>query len=141
MEQYYPNLFSPIRVRRMLFKNRIISAPLGAWVFSPDNYLFDYAISMFEEKAKGGAAAVCVGHTEINYKEEDSDGFGLYFDLNLGGTPDGDLRPLTSERIREIIGQYVDCVKKLRTCGFDMVTIHGAHGWMPAGRSPNINGR
>lgn len=211
MEQNYPHLFSPIRVRGMLFKNRIISAPLGAWVFSPDNYLFDYAISMFEEKAKGGAAAVCVGHTEINYKEEDSDGFGLYFDLrhrqgtcalttyaetlqrygchasvelnygglgmgqpqggppqkgpkgpngpkgpgkppkemeegpggpagasgvrydlNLGGTPEGQFRPLTRERIQEIIGQYVDCVKKLRTCGFDMVTIHGAHGWMPA---------
>ncbi len=236
MELKYPNLFSPLKVRGLLFKNRIISAPLGAWVFSPDNYMFDYAVSMFEEKARGGAAALCVGHTEINYHEADSDGFGLYFDLkdrkgtcaltvfaqtmqqygchasielnygglamgpegggpdggpggpegggpggpggpgggpggpgggpeggpggpeggpggpggadqvsydlNLGGTPNGRRRPLTREKIQEIIGKYVTCVEKMNTCGFHMVTIHGAHGWMPARfLSPKSNHR
>lgn len=183
MERKYPNLFSPIKIRGRVFKNRIISAPLGAWVFSPDNYTFDYAISMFEEKAKGGAAAVCVGHTEINYKDPDSDGFGLYFDLkkregtnalsifaqaiqqygahasielnyggllkgdissakfqgdhiiydlNMGEDPEGRIKPLTKERIEELISLYSVCVKKMRIVGFHMVTIHGAHGWMPA---------
>lgn len=181
MERKYPHLFSPIKIRGHVFKNRIISAPLGAWVFSPDNYTFDYAISMFEEKAKGGAAAVCVGHTEVNYKDPDTDGFGLYFDLrkregtnalttfaqavqqygahasielNYGGffkgevttaqlpgdniiydlnlyeDPNGRIKPLTKERIKEIIALYSACVEKMRTVGFHMVTIHGAHGWM-----------
>ena len=223
MEKKYPNLFSPIKVRSLVFKNRIISSPLGAWVFSPDNYTFDYAISMFEEKAKGGAAAICVGHTEVNYKDPDSDGFGLYFDLrknegtnaltifaeavqqygchasielnygglsmgppggdgpspegmdgppgegrgpgegpggppdgggpgpvgdnvsydlNMGGTPEGRVKPLTKERIKEIIGYYSTCVRKMQTVGFHMVTIHGAHGWMPAKfLSPKTNRR
>lgn len=173
----YPSLFTPIMIRGKLFKNRIISAPLGAWGFSPDNYVFDYAVSMFEEKAKGGAAAVTVGHTEINYHEEDEDGFGLYFplrgrngvaaltefakaiqchgahasvELNYGGVYNGgppgghyygpsgyiaengaEIQEMSEEKIQKTIEQYEQCVEKLRTCGFDMVTIHAAHGWLP----------
>ena len=81
MEKIYPHLFSPFKVRQFTFKNRIIASPLGAWVFSPSNYIYDYAISMFEQKALGGAAAVTVGHTEVHAEEEDTDGFGLYFNL------------------------------------------------------------
>jgi 2,4-dienoyl-CoA reductase-like NADH-dependent reductase (Old Yellow Enzyme family)/thioredoxin reductase len=87
MERKYPHLFSPYKIRNFIFKNRIVSAPLGAWVFSPRNFIFDYAISMFEEKALGGAASVTVGHTEVNAEEDDSDNFGLYFNLrNRQGT-------------------------------------------------------
>jgi len=81
VERKYPYLFSPITVRGLTFKSRLVAAPLGAWVFSPSNYIFDYAISMFEQKALGGAAAVTVGNTEVNAEEEDTDGFGLYFNL------------------------------------------------------------
>jgi len=41
----------------------------------------DYCISFFEEIAKGGAAAVTVGDTEVNSGEADVDPFGLYFNL------------------------------------------------------------
>ena len=42
---------------------------------------------MFEEKARGGAAAVTMGHTEVNAEEDDADTFGLYFNLrNRQGT-------------------------------------------------------
>jgi 2,4-dienoyl-CoA reductase-like NADH-dependent reductase (Old Yellow Enzyme family)/thioredoxin reductase len=81
MERRYPHLFSPFVVKDFTFKNRLMAAPLGAWVFSPSNYVFDYAISTFEQKAIGGAAAVTVGNTEVNAEEEDTDGFGLYFNL------------------------------------------------------------
>jgi len=87
MERKYPNLFSPYRIRGLIFKNRLMSAPVGPWVFSPRNFIFDYAISMFEEKALGGAAAVTMGHTEVNAEEDDTDNFGLYFNLrNREGT-------------------------------------------------------
>jgi len=81
MERKYPYLFSTYRVRNFIFKSRLVSSPIGAWIFSPRNYIFDYAISMFEERAKGGAAVITVGHTEVNAEEEDSDNFGLYFNL------------------------------------------------------------
>lgn len=176
MEPKYQNLFSPVRIRNVLLRNRIIGAPLGAWVFSQDNYIFDYALKAFEDIAKGGAATVCVGHTEVNAGEEDSDGFGLYFkirgnngtaamtefahairqhgcqpsiELNYGGVythghrgvcygPDGFVahdgkvvHEMTREKIQQVIGMYAECVEKMRACGFTMVTIHGAHGWLP----------
>ena len=176
MEPKYQNLFTPVRIRSVLLKNRIIGAPLGAWGFSQDNYIFDYALKAFEDIAKGGAATICVGHTEVNAGEEDSDGFGLYFkirglngtaaltefahairqhgcqpsiELNYGGVythghkgvcygPDGFIghdgkvvHEMTKEKIQQVIGMYAECVAKMRTCGFTMVTIHGAHGWLP----------
>jgi 2,4-dienoyl-CoA reductase-like NADH-dependent reductase (Old Yellow Enzyme family)/thioredoxin reductase len=81
MERKYPHLFSPLTIRHTTFKNRIVAAPLGAWTLSPSNYMVDYAISMFEAKAAGGAAEVTFGHTEVNAEEPDTDGFGLYFNL------------------------------------------------------------
>ncbi len=177
MERAYPHLFSPITVRGKLFKNRILAAPIGAWVFSPQNYIFDYAIDAFAEKAVGGAAAVTVGHTEVNNGEPDEDGFGLYFnlrgrngtaaltefaeairsrgchvsaELNYDGmnkgdkkdgefwsvsgytTPDGiKVREMDEEKIAKTIRQYADCAARLKNSGFDMVTVHGAHGWLP----------
>ena len=58
MQRNYPHLFSPFKIKDVNFKNRLVSAPLGAWIFSPRNYIFDYGLSFFEEKALGGAAAV-----------------------------------------------------------------------------------
>jgi 2,4-dienoyl-CoA reductase-like NADH-dependent reductase (Old Yellow Enzyme family)/thioredoxin reductase len=81
MERKYPHLFSPFIIRNAQFRNRIVAAPLGAWNLSPSNYIVDYAISMFEAKAAGGAAEVTFGHTEVNAEEPDTDGFGLYFNL------------------------------------------------------------
>lgn len=82
MERPYPHLFSPLTLKRgFTFKNRIVASPIGNWIFSPENYLFDYAVDHFAEKAIGGAAAVTIGHTEINYGESDSDPFGKYFKL------------------------------------------------------------
>lgn len=177
MKRAYPALFSPIMVRNKLFKNRIISAPIGAWIFSPESYIFDYAINMFEEKAIGGAAAITVGHTEINVHEPDGDGFGMYFDLrgfggtaalsefadairgkgchasielNYGGVfrpgnPEGihygpsafrmedgtTVQEMDEAKIAQTIRQYTDCAVRMKNSGFDMVTIHAAHGWLP----------
>ena len=165
MKTKYPHLFSPYEIRGITFRNRIISAPLGVWVFSPSNYIFDYAISMFENRALGGAAALTVGHTEINAEEEDTDNFGLYFNLrkregtsaltefaeavkqrgahvsiqiNYGGNygPSEFMRrnkmviPMTEAKMKQTIQQYVDAAKKMKLCGFDMLMLHGAHGWL-----------
>ncbi len=87
MKRKYPHLFSPYKIKKFVFKNRIIAAPVGVWTFSPRNFIFDYAVDMFEHKALGGAASVTVGHTEVNAEEDDADCFGLYFNLrNRQGT-------------------------------------------------------
>ena len=73
MKRKYSHLFSPYKLKNFTFKNRLLAAPIGCWNFSPKNYIFDYAISMFEKKAEGGAAAITMGHTEVNSEEDDSD--------------------------------------------------------------------
>lgn len=60
MNPYYPNLFSPLRIKNTRFKNRIFSAPnFAPWVTS-DHRPDDNFIRYYETKAKGGAASVCV---------------------------------------------------------------------------------
>lgn len=39
-------------------------------------------------------------------------------------------RELTVEEIREIVGQFADCARRVKETGFDGVEIHGAHGYL-----------
>ena len=40
------------------------------------------------------------------------------------------VRPLTEEMIEKIIGQFADAAAFVKKCGFGMITLHGAHGWL-----------
>ncbi|HHX75195.1 MAG TPA: FAD-dependent oxidoreductase, partial [Firmicutes bacterium] len=52
----YKHLFSPIVLGGQFFRNRIFNAPTGVSAFPVES-----CISYYERKAKGGAAAVCIG--------------------------------------------------------------------------------
>jgi 2,4-dienoyl-CoA reductase-like NADH-dependent reductase (Old Yellow Enzyme family)/thioredoxin reductase len=58
MNPYYPNLFEPIEIRGVTFKNRIMGAPTGISWLTAKNYPDDNFISYYETRAKGGAALV-----------------------------------------------------------------------------------
>lgn len=66
MHKKYPHIFTPLRVKNVVFRNRIFAAPnmlsLGEWDGSPSEYMISY----FSEKAKGGAAMVTVGDTPVD---------------------------------------------------------------------------
>jgi len=174
----YPLLFSPITVNGKVFKNRILSAPIGDWVFSPENYIFDYGIDFFGERAAGGCASVLVGHTEVNTGTEFEESFGLYFNLcrepqgsaalaefanavrrhgahvgvqinhsgaNINGRPGQTyyapsaaparsegvtIEEMPKEHIRYTIDRFVRCALRLKKAGFDMLMLHGGHGWL-----------
>ena len=64
----YPHLFEPIIIGNTMFKNRIFAAPTG----HPDatiegNFAEDVA-PYYEQKAKGGAAAVTLGEAIVDSK-------------------------------------------------------------------------
>ena len=62
----YPHLFSPIKVGNVVFRNRIFASPTG-WVdIKDDCTLGENAIDYYIEKAKGGAASVCVGECQVD---------------------------------------------------------------------------
>lgn len=167
MHRLYPNLFSPITIRGVTFKNRIMGAPTGSWLLYPGNYGTDYAVDYLEEKARGGCASVSIGDTEVNAGDPEQDTAGVYMDLR---SPDGTFflnqitaavhqhgakislqlnhagefagpsenqgkrgriaREMTEEEILQVIDQFGTCAARLKQTGFDIVMLHGAHGWL-----------
>lgn len=62
----YPNLFKPLRVKNVVFRNRIFAAPnmicYANWDGSPSHQMIGY----FERKARGGCAMVTMGDTPVD---------------------------------------------------------------------------
>ena len=57
----YPHLCEPLKVRGVVFKNRLFSAPQGYYNVGPEGYVNADATAYFEAKARGGMASICVG--------------------------------------------------------------------------------
>ena len=48
-----------------------------------------------------------------------------------GTRPDGlPVTPLTREQIKEIVQAYYENAKLAKLCGFEMIMVHGGHGWL-----------
>ena len=62
----YPNLFTPIRLGNVTFKNRIFSAPTSLNWGAVDGNLTPETIAYYERKAKGGAAVVTMGESIVH---------------------------------------------------------------------------
>lgn len=69
MNEYFPNLFSEMTIRNHTYRNRIQTAPtmFAQACFMPD--ISENVMRMVENRARGGAAAVCVGEVGVNARE------------------------------------------------------------------------
>lgn len=66
MTNDFPNLFSPLRLGSLTLKNRIISSPMTWPVLTSDGCLTPQAVAFYEQRAKGGAAAVTVSEASVH---------------------------------------------------------------------------
>lgn len=69
--KYYPNLFTPITVRGVTIRNRVVSSPHSCpFMFVPGvNGAYDYSddgVTYFANIARGGAAIVNTGHLGVD---------------------------------------------------------------------------
>ena len=62
--QKYPNLFKPMKVKNLLLKNRIMSAP-NMLFRTLDGRPDEYYVGYLEHKARGGAAIVTLGEANV----------------------------------------------------------------------------
>lgn len=62
----YPHLFSPMRIGKQYFRNRIFSAPTGYLNLTAQCHPTEGAIAYYERRAKGGAASVCLGECSVD---------------------------------------------------------------------------
>lgn len=76
----YKNVFSPITIKGVEFKNRIEVAPMVPCMATPEGWVTKELIEFYRPFAKGGAAIVTVGDSAINWEHAmDHEG-----QLNLG---------------------------------------------------------
>jgi 2,4-dienoyl-CoA reductase-like NADH-dependent reductase (Old Yellow Enzyme family)/thioredoxin reductase len=66
MATKYPNLFQPIKIGNLIFKNRITSAPIYNFLASYDNHITREMIEFSKPFGRGGAATVTLGCGFIN---------------------------------------------------------------------------
>ncbi|NLE09594.1 MAG: FAD-dependent oxidoreductase [Dehalococcoidales bacterium] len=78
----YPHMFSPIQIGDTVFRNRIFAAPTGVFYSDPKHRLIDETISYFERKAKGGAASVCVGDSQVDSEHSQHGRYNMFLDDN-----------------------------------------------------------
>lgn len=186
MNKYFPQLFQPMTIRGVTFRNRILGAPnMNSWLTS-DKRPDDNMISYYERKAKGGAAQVTIGGGMVDADICELGGGFFYpthellarmcelvraihrhgavtsIELCHGGAfypvdqfgrdpvaPSAFLREdgvqveeITEERMNEIADHYASYAALMKTAGFDMVMLHGAHGWgLGQFLSPEFNRR
>ncbi|NLB28916.1 MAG: FAD-dependent oxidoreductase [Clostridiales bacterium] len=69
MSANYKNLFSPIKIRGVDFKNRFILAPPSPNLASPEGLVTSQFVDWFRSFARGGASVLYVGNSSIDITE------------------------------------------------------------------------
>lgn len=60
----------------------------------------------------------------------DQDGCEVAYGPSHEMTPAGEVQEMPKELILEIVESYKTGAKLCKDCGFDMVQVHAAHGWL-----------
>lgn len=96
----FTNLMSPLTVGCHTFKNRIVNAPMAFGLIALDPEAGPRAYRKIEAIAEGGAAAVYVGETNVNFTDADRLPFPPFDYSEHGG------------KAFEAIGHYATLIKK-----------------------------
>lgn len=178
-------LFEPIKIGKLIVKNRIEAAPAHPSLATADGLVTRDLIDYYKAKAKGGAGIVTVGESVVDREYAVTHGGQLIIDndniipslyqlaeaikrygakasieLNHGGRQTipsliGGRSPIApspiaspfheklaghpitvqemdKEMIETVIQNFAAAAFRLRWAGFDMVLLHGGHGWLLA---------
>ncbi len=181
MNRKYPHLCEPITLGRVVFRNRMFSAPMGGTDITADCCVGPRTPGFYELRAKGGAAAVTASELVVHPQTDASHMFHL--DLHTPGSlsswtfvadaiarhgavpsvelshsgqyagtylidkdkkkgltqygpsdwvrPDGiPVKALTAGQIDDIVKAYGETAALAKRAGFQMVMVHGGHGWL-----------
>jgi len=66
MQNKYAKLFEPMRIGKMLVKNRIVMSPMGTFTPMQDGTESEEGIRYYEERARGGVGMIITGSMFIN---------------------------------------------------------------------------
>ncbi len=106
---------------------RARSSQIDLWDTTYRQSLADMAQSITRHGAVASMELLDAG-TQANYSR--SLGYELYGPVE-GVTANGaPIRMMDEDKIMQVIEQHAKAAKYCQECGFNMVTIHGGHGWL-----------
>ena len=177
----YPHIFSPIKIKGITYKNRVIAAPITTNRIVDHGYPTPEGIDVFETKARGGFAQVTLTESFIDNDRASRHEHGIdiasenmttfhmesimtlteaikahgaiaAIQLNHVGAmnhpdtissgrnpigPSGFVRAdgitvdeMTVEMMEETATQWAKSAWMCKALGFQVVNLHGAHGWL-----------
>jgi 2,4-dienoyl-CoA reductase-like NADH-dependent reductase (Old Yellow Enzyme family)/thioredoxin reductase len=177
----YPLLFSPVKIKNTVFRNRIMATPTSlSWADNFTGAPVDMTLFYYEDKARGGAASVTLSETTISRRLGASRGVGHYITADpvygdpgpqlakiaealrrhgavpsiqlhhagdvthpslIGGEDpvgpndyvreDGvHIRAMNEDMMIQVAGDFAEAAAAACKAGFEMVMVHGAHGWL-----------
>ncbi|MBP2644114.1 MAG: hypothetical protein H6Q67_2001, partial [Firmicutes bacterium] len=94
----YPNLFSPIKIGPVIFKNRLVMAPLTSDNCVVDNRPSDQSIAFHAARARGGFAQLTISEVDVDteFACRAGDAFNIVSDPNPKYWHSGAFYELTS---------------------------------------------
>ena len=177
----YPNMFKPMTIKGLTFKNRVFASPITTNRIVDHGYPTPEGIDVYETKARGGFATVTLTESFVNetYAWRHEHGLNVYernmttfnmesimtlteaikahgavasIQINHVGAmnhPDtikGHKNPIgpsafvredgvqveemTREQIMQTVEDFAETAWNCKALGFQMVCLHGAHGWL-----------
>lgn len=176
----YPHVFSPMKIKNLTFKNRILAAPVTTNRIAIGGAPTAEGIDAYETRSRGGFAQVTVTETftDFEFAARHEHGLDLVsphltthhmesitilteaikahgaiasIQLNhvgnvnhpdaLGGKnpigPSAFVRPdgvqvdeMDEDMIYRVADHYANACGQAKALGFDMVMLHGGHGWL-----------
>jgi 2,4-dienoyl-CoA reductase-like NADH-dependent reductase (Old Yellow Enzyme family)/thioredoxin reductase len=149
----YEHVFRPLRIGRMMVKNRIEVSPAVPFLASSDYLVTRELVEWTRALAKGGAGIVTVGDSSVT--SEDARKHNHNFSLDLGtdrimnglatlaetvhrygarASIEFNLRDhrapadMSQDQLDVVIAAYGDAAARCLHAGMDMIMIHGGHG-------------
>jgi len=181
MSYKYPHTFSPITIKGVTFKNRVLASPVTTNRIVDHGYPTPEGIDVYETRARGGFAGVTVTESFIDDELSARHGHGLNIhskdmttfhmesimtlteavkahgavasiQLNhvgavnhpsaiagnknpIGPSPfireDGvQVDGMSVEMMERVADNYAETAWNCKALGFDMIMLHGGHGWL-----------
>jgi len=151
----FKHIFTPIRIGKVMVKNRIETAPAQPFLAAMDGGISREYIEWEKAFARGGAGIVTLGVTSIIYENPPRVGhvlnlgtdkcinglermaeaihrYGAKASIELCYHSQDSPTDLTLEEINKLIHSYAAAAYRCMVAGMDMIMIHGAHGHLPS---------
>lgn len=123
-------LFEPITINGVEFRNRIAMSPMCMHSASDDGKINDFHVIHYGARALGGAGLIMLETASVLPNGPIGPGdIGIWDDSHIEGLSRVP-QAMSIEQINEVVEAFRQGARRAREAGFDVIEIHGAHGYL-----------